>query len=1045
MIFIKYSIKPLFLHTLFINRFHMKNTLLTWILFLAGSLTVFGQKDISESTTIAKPVYFDVSPPLRDLVAKAEKNPSTAWKDGIIMNHFNVRHKNPQDILPESFTDPVLQGPMGMVPTDTTIQNFAGTGMPNGNGWPPDTDGDVSPDYYFQVVNCQYAVYSKTGTLLLGPTPSSTIWNGLPNNSNDGDAIVLWDEQAGRWLFSQFSLPSYPSGPFYQMIAVSQTSDPTGSWYRWEYSFSDMPDYPKFGVWPDGYYMSANRFASGSGNYVGTLAVAYDRTSMLTGATSPASVQKTLSSSNEAWSMLPSDCDGTFPASGTPNYFTYMYDANPYHLGILEFHVDWVTPGNSTLGNLLTLSVSSFNSTLSNISQQGTSNKLDPISDRLMARLQFRQFTGYTSMVVNHTVNVGSNRAGIRWYELRNSGSGWTVYQQSTYAPTGDTKSRWMGSIAQAANGDIALGFSISSSSSYPSIRYTGRLSTDPLNQMTYAEHGIANGTGSQTTYNRWGDYSAMACDPSSTGVFWYTQEYYLSTGTQWKTRIASFSFGVPFTVDATATPSTIDVGQSSQLNAVASGGSGVYTYSWTSNPPGFTSTQQNPVVSPVNTTMYIVTCNDGSQNRIDSCQVMVNMFVTATADPYTIDPGQSTQLGSSVVGGKGNYTYSWTSVPAGFTSTLPNPSASPTVNTVYTCAVSDGQQNNSDTAKVNVNMTMVATANPYTIDPGQTSQLNAQVSGGSGTYSYTWTSNPPGFNSNTQSPIVSPAVNTIYNCVASDGTTALSDTAGVKVNLAATATATPSNICIGSSSQLNVIAQGGTGNYTYQWTSNPPGFNSTIPNPVVSPTVNTDYYIHVVDGTLNAYDTTTVYVTDTPTVYSGIDTTICDNVTQFRVSGTATNQASVSWSTSGDGSFSVPSSLSTLYYPGTGDVATGWVDLTLTAYPGYPCVNSVSDSRHITIDACTGIPGVGNSDFSFRLMPNPATGQVSITLEGLGNDPVRIMILDVQGRALLDEENQPDLGRIQKKMDISGFPRGIYFVRVVSSDINKIQKLIIQ
>lgn len=1015
------------------------------ILALAGTLAAIGQVDISSSTIVARPVYFDVSPPLRDMVANADKNAPTVWKDGIVKNQFNIRKKSPQDMLPESFVDPLVQGPMGMVPTDTTLQNFEGTGMPNGDGWPPDTDGDVSPTHYFQVINCKYAVYSKTGTLLLGPVNSSTIWSGLPNNSNDGDAIVLWDESASRWLFTQFSLPNFPSGPFYMMIAVSQTSDPTGSWYRWQYSFTDMPDYPKFGVWPDGYYMSVNRFTSGSLNYAGTGAAAFDRTAMIAGNASPQMVYKTLSSSNEAWSMLPSDCDGTFPTYGTPNYFTYMYDASPYHLGILEFHVDWVTPANSTLGNLVSLPVTTFNSTILNIQQQGTSNRLDALSDRLMARLQYRKFTGYGSMVCNHTVNVGSNRAGVRWYELRNSGSGWSVYQQSTYAPTTDTRCRWMASMAQASNGDIALGFSISNSSMYPGIRYTGRLSTDPINQMTYAEHGIINGGGSQTTYNRWGDYSAMACDPSSTGVFWYTTEYLQSTGTSWKTRIASFSFGIPFTVDATATPSVIDAGQTSQLNAVASGGSGVYTYSWTSVPPGFSSNQQSPVVSPVITTKYFVTVNDGSQNRTDSCQVTVNMYVTATANPYTIDPGQSTQLGSSVIGGSGTYTYSWTSVPPGFTSTLPNPVASPTVNTIYTCQVNDGSLVSSDTAGVKVTMTMLATADPYTINPGQYSQLNAQVSGGSGSYTYQWTSTPPGFNSNQQSPVVSPTVNTIYNCVANDGTTSLSDTAGVKVNLTATASATPSSICSGGSSQLNVIALGATGNYTYSWTSDPPGFNSSIPNPVVFPLVNTDYYAQVTDGALNAYDTTTVTVTNGPTAYSGADTIVCDNVTQFWVSGTASNYSSVLWTTSGDGAFGSPASLSTLYYPGTGDITSGSVTLTLTANAIYPCVNAASDSRIVTFEACTGIPGSGNGEFTFSIRPNPAANQVTVVLSGAGQGSLRIMILDIQGRTMLDEEVIPGKGVVQKTFDVSVLPRGFYFVRIAASDFNKILKLILQ
>ncbi|HTX89246.1 MAG TPA: T9SS type A sorting domain-containing protein [Bacteroidales bacterium] len=932
---------------------------------LMSSVILFGQGQVSHPSRIGKPIYFDVSPPLRDMVKNAPAKADMTWKDGIVKNFFNVRKKNPQDILPPSFVDPARQQHYIYVPLDTTLQNFAGTGMPNGDGWPPDTDGDVSSNYYFQVVNCKYAIYSKTGTLLLGPTASSTIWNGLPNNSNDGDAVVLYDEQADRWLFSQFSLPNYPSGPYLQMIAVSQTNDPTGSWYRWEYSFTDMPDYPKFGVWPDGYYMSANRFAGGS-NWSGTYVCAFDRTAMLAGNASPTIVQFSTSSSNDAWSWLPSDCDGTFPPSGTPNYFTYLYDANPYHLAIEEFHVDWVTPANSTFGNLNSVSITSFNDNFtSNIAQPGTSNKLDPIGDRLMYRENYRKFTDHQAMVLCHTVNTGSNVAGIRWYELRNTGSGWTVYQQSTYNPA-DGKSRWMGSIALDAAGDIALGYSISSSSQYPSIRYTGRLNGDALNTMTYGEHGIVNGTGSQTSYNRWGDYSAMTTDPTTNNMFWYTQEYVITTGTNWKTRIASFQFGVPFVIDATANPTTVDAGQPTQLNVTVSGGSGIYTYQWTSVPAGFTSTISNPIAYPMVTTKYFVTVNDGSQNRTDSVTVMVNMYVTASANPTTVDPGNTTQLSSTVTGGSGNFTYQWSSNPAGYNSTLPNPTANPMVNTIYTCLVNDGTQSGSDTAKVNV-------------------------------------------------------------------------------TLHSTATATPGSICLGNSSQLMVNAQGGTGFYTYQWTSNPPGFTSSVPNPVVYPTVNTDYYSQVTDGTYYSYDTVSVTVSPTPTVYSGIDTTVCFSVTQFRISGTATNESSVQWTTSGDGTFGTPNSLSSLYYPGSGDHTSGTATLTLTAYPILPCTNIVTDNRVVMFDACTGIPGAGSQDFTFTIRPNPASSEVTLSLTGAGNESVRIMILDLQGRTLLDETVLPGSGNVEKTCDVSAYSHGIYFVRVIGDNFNQIRKLIVE
>jgi hypothetical protein len=188
-----------------------------------------------------------------------------------------------------------------------------------------------------------------------------------------------------------------------------------------------------------------------------------------------------------------------------------------------------------------------------------------------MYRLQFRKFNDHWSMLCNHSVNTSSNVAGVRWYELRKTTGAWTVYQQSTYAPS-DNNCRWMGSIAMDTAGNIALGYSVSSSNMYPSIRYTGRLKADPLNQMTINEQTIMDGGGCQTsTSHRWGDYSSMTVDPASPTTFWFTSEYYSTTSSSnWQTRVASFTFENIFSSFATSNPESLCAGDSSQLNAVA-------------------------------------------------------------------------------------------------------------------------------------------------------------------------------------------------------------------------------------------------------------------------------------------------------------------------------------------------------------------------------------------------------------------------------------------------------------------------------------------
>jgi hypothetical protein len=454
----------------------------------------------------------------------------------------------------------MIQASPGTQAMPSTLQNFEGlsnAAQSTVSGfyvWPPDTNGDVGPNHYVQWVNLAFAIYDKAGGKVYGPAAGKTLWSGFSGpcqTSNDGDPIVLYDHLADRWLFSQFALPNYPSGPFYQCIAVSQTGDPTGSYYRYAFLVSQnkMNDYPKFGVWPDGYYMAVNQFSSSS--WAGEGVAAFERAKMLSGASAGMVYFDLYGTDPNLGGMLPSDFDGPAPPSGTPNYFVEMDDDSwgysQDQLQIWAFSVNWSSPGGSTFTRLTTLPTAPFDSNMcgytSNcIPQPSTRKKLDAISDRLMYRLQYRNFGTHASLLTNHTVDVdGFDHAGIRWYELRNSGSGWGIQQQGTYAP--DADHRWMGSLAMDGSGNIALGFSVSGQNTSPSIRYTGQLASDSaFGEMTLGEASIIAGTGSQTGSSRWGDYSMMAVDPTD-DTFWYTQEYYQTTSSAgWQTRIGSFS-----------------------------------------------------------------------------------------------------------------------------------------------------------------------------------------------------------------------------------------------------------------------------------------------------------------------------------------------------------------------------------------------------------------------------------------------------------------------------------------------------------------------
>ena len=526
------------------------------------TLSILAQVE-SSTAQVFKSIYNDTSPPLRE-IPEAPLSP-TPWKNGIIPllsidAQFEDRFEKDQS----------LQEIMGSRSTTSILQNWDGV---SAQGYaPPDPTGDVGPNHYMEAVNVRFQIWNKTGTSLLGPLNLGTIWSGFPgpwaSSLNDGDPIVLYDEAAGRFFIAQFSLPNYPNGPFYILIAVSQTGDPTGSWHRYGFSFTHMPDYPKFGIWPDGYYMSANSFSSGSLNYNGTYAAAFDRSQMLTG--NAATMVSFLNSATTTWSLLPSDWNGTnTPPNGAPNYFGQIHDNSRYGgsdgFDIYSFSVNWTTPGNSTFTGPSLLTTSPF-STVDGIPQQGTSTLLDDLSVMTMNRLDYRNFGTHQSMVVCHTVDAGSDRAGMRWYEFRKTGGSWSIYQQGTYAPA-DGLYRWMGSIAINAGGDIALGYSVSSSSMYPAIRYTGRLSGDTPGVMTIPEETIQAGLGSQTGLYRWGDYTQMVVDPDGS-TFWYVNQYQPSTGSyNWNTRIASLSFGPPCPVAPPFNPNPTNGASSVSIN----------------------------------------------------------------------------------------------------------------------------------------------------------------------------------------------------------------------------------------------------------------------------------------------------------------------------------------------------------------------------------------------------------------------------------------------------------------------------------------------
>lgn len=516
-----------------------------------------------QTPLVRNEVKHDVSAPLRDMVKTASVR-QEGHEEAEPVRTIPL----PPGFKPPEEPDPALQRTTAAAnpgSSVTLINNFEGigNGLAGVNGFqvqvaPPDTNGAVGLTQYVQWVNINFAVFDKiTGSILAGfPVPGNTLWSGFggPCETNDdGDIIVLYDQINNRWIFGQFAVRNLSPPPQFlttslQCVAVSTSSDVTGSYNRYAFDFpNEFDDYPKMAVWTDAYYATFNIFNPSTLSFEGVEACAFDGNAMRNGQTATAICLPNTPLATE-FGLLPSNLDGqTLPPPGSPNF---MVDFATNSLNLFKFHVDFTTPANSTFTGPTNIPVTAFtpfecSGSITCVPQPqppGDGTLLDTLGDRLMYRLAYRNFGNHESLVVNHSVIPAGGNSGIRWYEIQDPNGTPVVAQQSTYAP--DANFRWMGSIAMDVNGDIALGYSVSSSSTFPSIAVTGRAFNDPVNTLQ-AETPVMTGAGAQIGgLSRWGDYSAMQIDPLDDCTFWYTQEYIATTGNfNWNTRIASFSF----------------------------------------------------------------------------------------------------------------------------------------------------------------------------------------------------------------------------------------------------------------------------------------------------------------------------------------------------------------------------------------------------------------------------------------------------------------------------------------------------------------------
>jgi len=485
---------------------------------------------------------------------------------------------------------PTMPGPL--VTFDGISETQSGCGCA-----PPDTDGDVGPNHYIEAINSSFKIFDKSGNTLAGPTTFNSFFAALIGTpcaaANDGDPYVLYDPVADRWLISDFAFAAFPGALFYQCIGVSQTSDPvSGGWYLYAVQVDAtnptfLGDYPKFGFWnnpqPNGaYFLTVNLFSNPT-TFNGVRVFAFDRGSMLSGGPVNA-VAFTIPTSGlgDSYSLVPATFRaGSPPPAGRDEFLLAVDSPASENTALTQvkgwlFHVDFATPANSTLGNLpnhtpnASITVSSFVEAWTNsagvsiVPQQGTTQKLDTLGDKIMTPVVYQNLAGTESLWADQTniLNFPTGPTIIRWYQFNVTGGSFpaTAAQQQDWSNGLDGLWRFMPSIAVDASGNAAIAYSTSNSANFPGIRYAGRLAGDPSNNLGQGEATMFSGTGSQTSPSRWGDYSMTTVDPSDGMTFWHVNEYYATNGSfTWNTRIGKFQFGSASptpTPTATPTPS---------------------------------------------------------------------------------------------------------------------------------------------------------------------------------------------------------------------------------------------------------------------------------------------------------------------------------------------------------------------------------------------------------------------------------------------------------------------------------------------------------
>ena len=994
------------------------NFLCLIFIFLLFSTTTFAQVTTS---AIQKP---KILPTVRPTVvyAKPIQAPAPTGKKEVEDREDLIRHNQPLNPPEQQNTmDPVLQKDAGRTTGSITVINqFDGFNLTGVT--PADPSGDAGIDRVVTSTNgsggsggTRFAVYNKSGTVI----SASVSFNSLGSlTGGSGDPVVLFDNQSNRWFITEMV-----SGSF--RIYVSQTPDPIGAYFQYVVpsSGTGIPDYPKFGIWNDKLVITTNQVAPNSNTYI------VNRANMVAGLpVTPIGFMTDRPSGYALQNTGPADVDGSLNPDANSKAIILRHRDDEINPGTpdntkdfieyWELDINFATPGSSTMTGPIRINIAEFDTQLCGLAfagcfgQPGTGTTLMPLREMMMYRVQYRRFSTHESIVLNFVTDVGADRGGIRWCELRKTTGAWFLYQEGTYAPA-DGLNRWMGSIAQDKQGNIALGYAIGSTTKFPSLRITGRKAGDPLGQMTEAETEVATGTNSSTS-NRWGDYFHMAVDPVTDENFWFNGMY-STGGVLWRTRVVHFKFNTclnPFNSVASTTQNAACFGSSEGIvTATPQGGTGPYTYQLNGGTPQSSNTFTGLVAGS-----YTITVNDAT-----GCSSIATTNVT---QPPQIGISEAVQNVLCNAGNNGTVTITASNGVGELTYQLNTgtPQSSNVFNNLtagtYTVTVRDANNcSNQKTIIINQPAAIVSTETGENVlcNGGTTGKITVSAGGGTGPYQYRLnsgalqTSNV--FN-NLAAGTYSVTTVDANNCSLSKSFT-ITQPAAI-----ANAAAQEEVKCFGESTgRITVTASGGVAPLQYRLGSGALQSSNVFTNLAAGV-----YSVTVRDA--NGCETTqSITVTQKLQLVQTITSVNPDGSNRFVGSLTVTGSG---------GTAPYEYSLNGGTYQSSGDFSNSFIigDNTLRIRDANGCV--VTATRRIELV-------VTNDTWkSFtKLYPNPNNGAFYIDIRGvqLGNS-FQLQIFDSKGSLVHRmETGATNTGSFVKQLNIGNLNAGLHTMKVISGN----------